>query len=58
MTKYQFLSVTVTRHNGTTFSNQLKLSEAHLISRIAQENKSILVELVTCTKKEFQLNFG
>lgn len=38
MNTKKYLHLTITNPAGTTFTNPLKLSEAHLISTIAQEN--------------------
>lgn len=55
----KYLSVIVTRKDGTTFRNPLKLSEVHLISKIAQENLSIEVRLIECaTTGQYKAIFG
>lgn len=54
----KYLNLTITAYDGRVFSNPLKLSEAYLISKAAQENKSIRVELRNCDLKEYKLIFG
>jgi hypothetical protein len=44
----KYLYVIVTRKDGTTFPNHLKLSEVHLLSKIAQDNGT---EMVTVKAK-------
>jgi hypothetical protein len=53
-----YLFVIVTKHDGTTFHNPLKLSEAYLISTLARENKSVLIKFLQCTKAEYKSIFG
>lgn len=50
--------VRITTHEGRTFANPLKLSEAHLLSKIAQENKSALVTCEEMTEADFKTTFG
>lgn len=57
-TEKKYLNCIITTHAGTTFSNPLKLSEAHLISQIAQEQKSVTVTLVKCDSKTYKTIFG
>jgi len=55
----KYLRVWIKTLDGTTIANPLKLSESHLISKIAQENDHIfLVRLVTCSEKEYKSIFG
>ena len=54
----KYLHVIVTRSDNTTFVNELKLSEAHFISQLAQENKSLTVYLVLCAGSDYKLIFG
>ena len=55
----RYLRVMVKTLRGTTIANPLKLSESHLISKIAQENDHIfLVRLITCSDKEYKSIFG
>lgn len=56
MKKYLF--VTVKMNSGHTFTNRLKLSEAYLISQLAQENKFLTVHLCTCDKAYYKMIFG
>lgn len=54
----KYLKLTITRYDGSTFINPLKLSEVHLISKASQENKSILVELKEMDSRYYKLTFG
>jgi hypothetical protein len=54
----KYLNVDVCTHDGRTFNNPLKLSEAHLIGKLAQENKAVTVTFVECTKLRYKLLFG
>lgn len=58
MKTYQYLHVIVTNKNGTKFLNPLKLSEAHIISKIAQENESLTITLKICSKEQYKLRFN
>lgn len=54
----KYLECTVYKFDGTKFINDLKLSEAHLISQIAQENERITVKIKECTKEYYKIVFG
>ena len=54
----KYLSCTVTRFDRTTFQNPLKLSEAHLISQLAQQNFEVTVVLMHCSKDYYKSLFG
>jgi hypothetical protein len=54
----KYLSVQVTRRDGKMFCNPLKLSESHLISKMAKENKSLHIILMECNSKEYKSIFG
>jgi hypothetical protein len=54
----KYLQVVVKTHSGFTFTNPLKLSEAHFVSQLAQENESLKVFLVECTPKAYKTIFG
>jgi hypothetical protein len=54
----QYLRVVVTAHSGTTFENPLKLSEAHFVSQLAQENRSLYVELISCSVETYNIYFN
>lgn len=56
MKKYLF--VEVIRHDGIRFMNHLKLSEAHFISQLAQDNKSLTVTLAKCKPETYKFIFG
>ena len=57
MKKKKYLKVMVTTHGGTVFSNQLRLSEAHFISQLAQENKILTVQLIECDEATYNVYF-
>lgn len=54
----QYLRIIVSRHDGTVFTNPLKLSEVHFISKLALENESLTIILVNATDKEYEQIFG
>ena len=54
----KYLYVSVYRNDGTMFHNHLKLSEAHFISRLAQENRYLTVSIETVTNKRYKTIFG
>lgn len=53
-----YLDCRVTMNNGRTFDNPLKLSEAHLISKLCKDNKQVLVTRRSCDAKEYKIIFG
>lgn len=54
----KYLDCVITTHEGKTIHNPLKLSEAHLISKMAQENKEVTVKAKECEDKYYKLTFG
>lgn len=54
----KYLKITITTHNGLSVENPLKLSEAHLISKMAQENKKLEIKIVECDAKSYKFIFG
>lgn len=54
----KYLHCIVTTNDGRVFENPLKLSEARLISQMAQENKSVLVTTRECTQQYYEMTFG
>ena len=58
MKKKSILMCIVTMHDGNTFVNPLKLSEVHLISKMAKENASIKVERLEIDEKTYKYHFG
>jgi hypothetical protein len=54
----KYLSVQITRHDGSMFCNPLKLSESHLIGKMVKENKSLHIVLMTCTIERYKSIFG
>lgn len=57
-THKEYLHCIVTRRDGTQFTNCLKLSEVTIISKLAQENKKLSIELMSVPIKEYDLIFG
>ena len=54
----KYLHVTVYKRGGLTFTNPLKLSEAHLISKLAQEHVEVVVRLEIADEFEYKVIFG
>lgn len=54
----KFLFVEVTRRDGSKFINELKLSEAYLISQLAQEHAVLIVRLEKCSHERYKSIFG
>lgn len=54
----KYLKCSIITHAGTFVENPLKLSEAYLISKMAQENRKITVVLGEMSIKDYNLNFG
>jgi len=54
----KYLKVTITTHEGKTIDNPLMLSEVGLISKIAQDNASVNVVCVECSKEQYKQIFG
>lgn len=54
----QYLSLTITRNDGSQFNNPLKLSEVYLISKIAKDNKKIEISLTNCSKEQYNQLFS
>lgn len=54
----KYLDVRVTKHDGSTFSNPLKLSEAYLISQLAQNSQRVMVTCLECNKEYYKSLFG
>ena len=54
----KYLHVRVERTNGTQFYNHLKLSEAHFISQLAQENNEVIVTIDECSPAQYKAIFG
>lgn len=53
-----YYDCTITTHDGKTVNNPLMKSESHLIAKMARENKSVLVQVKTCTKSQYKSMFG
>jgi len=58
MRKRKYLSCIVTMHNGDTFTNPLKLSEAYLISKLAQEHLYVHVTCIETFQDHYTSLFG
>ena len=54
----EYLRVIATRHDGSTYSNPLMLSEVHLIKALAKLNSRLEVSVVQCTIGVFKSIFG
>ena len=54
----QYLHCISRPKRGDDMRHNLKLSEAHLIAKIALECDKVLVSAQTCTKAEYKLMFG
>lgn len=48
----------ITTDTGAVVDNELKLSEAYLISTMAQENKSVKVTCIECHPDDYKIIFG
>jgi molybdopterin biosynthesis enzyme len=53
-----YLRVIVKRHDGTYFLNPLKLSEAHLLNKLARENADLSVSFRSISIAEYKAIFG
>ncbi|GAG88883.1 unnamed protein product [marine sediment metagenome] len=54
----KYLNVRVQRNNMQWNDNPLKLSEAHFLSQLAQENHKLVVTCDECTKERYKYLFG
>lgn len=54
----KILKIAIYNENKKPSIQKLKLSEAHLLSKIAQENKSVEVWCIEITKEDYNLTFG
>jgi len=54
----KYLNVTVTRNDGTKFTNPLKLSEERFVTKLAQENKKVEVEIDIASPSIYTDRFG
>ncbi len=54
----KYLKCTVTPNVGKVFENPLKLSEAYMISQLAQENNNVLVKFVETDESTYNFIFG
>jgi len=54
----KMLLVTVTRFDGSTFQNPLMLSEARLVSQLAQSAMKLEVMCMEVDDKDFKATFG
>lgn len=58
MKNKKYLSCIITTHSGAVVDNELKLSEAYLISRMAQDNKKVEVHCIECHPDDYKIMFG
>jgi len=54
----EYLFCLITRRNGQTYENPLRLSEAHLIPQMLRENKSVHIERRTIDKRSYGMMFN
>ncbi|GAG93733.1 unnamed protein product [marine sediment metagenome] len=58
MKNKKYLNCVVTKVNGDVFNNPLKLSEAYLVSQLAQEHRKVVVTCATTHKAHYDSMFG
>lgn len=54
----KYLNCLVTTNEGTTYQNELKLSEVKLINTMVQQNRSVLVNVVETHEADYKSIFG
>lgn len=54
----KYLDITVWRNDGSHFNNPLKLSEVHLVNKLAKENQRLTVFLTEVSKETYKFIFG
>ncbi len=54
----KYLMCVIETREGRTVSNPLKLSEAYLIGKMAQENKSVTVSVKETDARDYKIIFG
>lgn len=58
MRTYRYLKATVTKPNGTTSLRNLKLSDAYMLSRMAQDNQKVVIRSACCNPHQYKKIFG
>lgn len=58
MRTYRYLKATVTRNDGTTKLHNLKLSDAYMLSRMAQESEKVVIRSACCNPNQYKKIFG
>ena len=54
----EYINCSVVSNKGVLFQNPLKLSESHLIVKLARENKIVEVNIVECNEETYKFIFG
>ena len=54
----KYLMCKITLHSGAVVDNELKLGEAHLISKMAQENKKVEVTCIETHPEDYKAIFS
>lgn len=54
----EYLNCKVTKHDGTTFKNHLKLSEAYMVSTLCKENREVTIVRVKAPKSLYNAIFN
>ncbi len=54
----KYLHCVILKKDGSTFENPLKLSEAHLISKMAQDHKSVTVSIKEVGESAYKAIIG
>jgi hypothetical protein len=57
MRTYKYLKATVTKPDGTTKLHNLKLSDAYMLSRMAQQNDKVVIRSACCNKNQYKSIF-
>lgn len=57
MRLYKYLKATVTKSDGTTKLHNLKLSDAYMLSRMAQENDKVVIRSACCNPHQYKSIF-
>jgi len=54
----KILVCVITTHEGRVYTNELMLSEARIVSQMAQENRKVEVTCIEVTDAQFKSIFG
>lgn len=57
MRTYRYLKATITK-NGKTKLHNLKLSDAYMLSRMAQESEKVVIRSACCNVNQYNKIFG